>query len=47
MFMRNVSYKIVNHGDNMLKKNNGFDNAEQLTFDSLKYSIFHALTKMH
>jgi len=27
----------------MLKISNGFDNAEQLPFDSLKCSIFHAL----
>ena len=45
MFTRNLSYTILNHSDNMLKKNNGFDNAEELPFDSLMFSIFHILTR--
>ena len=45
MFTRNLSYTILNHSDNMIKKNSGFDNAEQLPFDSLTCSIFHVLTR--
>jgi hypothetical protein len=33
MFTRNLSYTVLKHSDNMLKKNNGFDNAEQLPID--------------
>jgi hypothetical protein len=31
----NLRHTILNYSDNMLEKNNGFDNAEQLIFDNL------------